>query len=101
DTLFVHSVYFWLKDDLTQAEVDDFKAGLYSLERIESIKHAFTGRPADTDRPVIDKSYSYGLVTIFEDSAHHERYQVDPIHDRFRTECAKYWSKVLIYDFQA
>jgi len=93
-------VYFWLKDDLTQADIDDFKKGLYSLQQINSIKHVFIGTPADTNRPVIDSSYSYGMVIAFQDVRDHDQYQDDPIHDRFRVECAKYWSKVLIYDFE-
>jgi Stress responsive A/B Barrel Domain len=37
-------------------------------------------------------------VRPFDDEAGHDAYQLHPIHDRFRQECAPFWSKVLIYD---
>jgi hypothetical protein len=96
--MFVHSVYFWLRDDLTEEERGDFLAGLRSLATIESVRACYVGEPAKTDRPVIDRSYSYALVVLLDDDAGHDAYQVDPIHDRFRDTCAKYWTRVQIYD---
>jgi hypothetical protein len=96
--VFIHSVYFWLKEGLTAAEVEDFKKGLNSLTTIGSLRKSYVGVPAETAREVIDNTYSYGLITIFDDLAGHDHYQVDPVHDQFREQCAKYWSKVLIYD---
>ena len=96
--MFIHSVYFWLNPDLTDAERAQFRDGVRSLTTIESVRHGFTGTPASTDRPIIDRSYSCALIVMFDDRAGHEAYQVDPIHDKFREECASFWSKVLIYD---
>ena len=56
------------------------------------------GTPAPTDRPIIDRSYSYALTAVFDDEAAHDRYQVHPVHDRFRDTCGTFWSRVLIYD---
>ena len=96
--MFVHSVYFWLKDDLSDDDQASFNAGVRSLQEIESVKTGFVGEPADTDRPIIDRSYSCALVVMFEDGAGQDAYQVDPIHDRFREDCETFWSKVVIYD---
>jgi Stress responsive A/B Barrel Domain len=96
--MFVHSVYFWLNPDLTDADRAQFWNGVRSLTTIETVRHGFTGAPASTDRPIIDRSYSCALIVMFDDRAGHEAYQVDPIHDKFREECASFWSKVLIYD---
>lgn len=96
--MFVHSVYFWLKPDLSDADKAACLDGLRSLTTIGSVKQAFIGSPAATDRPVIDRSYSCALIVMFDDKAGHDAYQDDPIHDRFREECAKYWDRVLIYD---
>lgn len=95
--MFIHSVYFWLNPELTQEQQDQFWAGVKSLEAIPSIKFFFVGTPADTDRPVIDRSYSCALITGFDDKAGHDIYQDHPIHDQFR-ELAELWNKVLIYD---
>ena len=96
--MFVHAVYFWLKDNLTPPQTAAFLAGARSLTTIASVKEAHFGVPAPTDRPVIDRSYSHALVVIFENQEDHDRYQTDPIHDRFREECGTLWERVLIYD---
>lgn len=96
--MFVHAVYFWLKPDLTPGQVEAFTQGLASLKTIESGTAAYIGVPAPTDRSVIERSYSYALTVVFEDQLAHDRYQADPIHDRFREQCQRYWDRVLIYD---
>jgi len=96
--VFVHSVYFWLKDELTWEQRARFWQGVNSLARISTVRHAYVGRPAQTDRPVIDSSYTCALILAFDDQAGHDIYQTDPVHDRFRDECSPIWSRVLIYD---
>jgi hypothetical protein len=96
--MFVHSVYFWLRPDLSAEEQDRFIREVTALKGIRSVRHAWVGAPADTDRPVIDRSYSYALTVVLDDEAAHDEYQVDPIHDRFREQCASLWNRVVIYD---
>ena len=98
--MFVHSVYFWLKKDLSQDQRNQYVAGLRSLGKIPSVRHWFIGTPAATDRPVIDRSYSYALTVVFDDAAGHDAYQAHPIHDQFRDECGTFWDRVVIYDSQ-
>ena len=97
--MFVHCVYFWLKPGITEAERKQFVAGATSLTKIKAVKQGWVGKPADTDRPIIDRSYSYGLVVAFDDLAGHDAYQVDPIHDAFRN-LSHLWTQVKIYDFE-
>jgi hypothetical protein len=96
--MFVHSVYFWLHDGLSQDEHARFSAGVRSLCAIEDVQQGFVGIPASTDRPIIERGYSRSLVLAFADQAAHDRYQVHPVHDRFRADCSELWHKVLIYD---
>ena len=96
--MFVHAVYFTLRGDLTPADRERFVAGLQSLRTIASVTQAYIGVPAATDRPVIDRDYSYALVLVFVNEAAHDSYQVDPVHDRFREECSPFWERVRIYD---
>lgn len=95
--MFVHSVYFWLKPDLTEEQRALFWERVRSLAAIESVRHCFIGAPASTDRPVIDSSYSCALVVVFDDDEGHDSYQIHPVHDKFR-ELSNLWSKILIYD---
>lgn len=96
--MFVHSVYFWLKPDLNEEQKSIFWKNVKALKDIESLKHCWIGTPASTDRPVIDRSYSCALTTVFEDEAGHDQYQVHPLHEKFKVECSGLWSKILIYD---
>lgn len=96
--MFIHSVYFWLRDDLADDERANFVAGLRSLTRIGGVRHGWIGTPASTDRPVIDRSWSWSLTLVFADQRAHDAYQVDPAHDRFRDDCSKYWKSVRIHD---
>ncbi len=96
--MFIHSVYFSLRPDLTPVEHEAFLAGVRSLLTIGSVADGRLGTPAGTDRPVIDRDYSYGLVVRLADRAAHDAYQDDPVHDTFRNECHTLWSAVRIFD---
>ncbi len=96
--MFVHAVYCWLRPDLAPAERETFAAGLRSLCAIGAVRHGHYGVPAATDRPIIDRSYSYALVLSFDDERAHDAYQVHPDHDAFRERCGGLWERVLIYD---
>lgn len=95
---FVHAVYFWLRPDLIPDQRDAFARGLQSLRDIETVRHGWIGVPAATDRPIIERSYSYALTLVFADPADQEAYQVHPVHDRFRDEFGDFWTRVSIYD---
>ncbi|MGH7604983.1 MAG: Dabb family protein [Gemmatimonadaceae bacterium] len=96
--MFVHAVYFYLRDDLTSAEREKFAAGLRSLRAIDGVRDGYIGKPASTDRPVIERGYSASLVLVFDDQNAHDAYQTDVVHDRFRAECGGFWKTVRIYD---
>lgn len=96
--MFIHSVYFWLRDDLTRAQMEQFDAGLRSLTSIEHVRHGYIGVPAETNRPVIERGYSRALVLVLDDVAAHDAYQSHPVHDRFRSECGPLFRSIRIYD---
>lgn len=96
--MFIHSVYFSLRDDLTPAERRRFEDGIRSLAAIESVERGHIGKPAPTDRAVIDRAYTHALILIFADQRAHDDYQVHPVHDSFREQCAGYWSGIRIFD---
>ncbi len=96
--MFIHSVYFWLKDDLTNAQLEQYRAGLKALTTIGTVTFSYVGAPAGTPREVVDNSYSHVLIVGFADKAGHDAYQDDPIHDAFRNDCGTFWDRVQIYD---
>lgn len=98
DPMFIHHVYFWLKEGLTQEEREKFVRGLQAMTQISYLKLAHIGVPAATDRAVIDSSYSYSWLLIFDNKVDQDTYQEDPIHLKFIEDCASLWERVLVYD---
>lgn len=98
--MFIHSVYFWLREDLTEAQRAAFVEGVQSLTTIPTVQSGFVGTPATTDRPIIVRDYSVGLVVDLGDMAGHEVYQTHPTHLAFLDQFKTFWSKVQIYDFE-
>jgi hypothetical protein len=97
--MLVHTVFFWLKPELTAAQRAEFRRGVESLAGIKSVEKVYIGTPAATEkRAIIDDSYSVALTVICKDLAAHDAYQVDPIHDAFRNNCHAFWNRVQIYD---
>ena len=97
--MLVHTVYFWLKPELTPAQRAEFRAGVETRGAIPSVSQFFCGGPAGVpDRPIIDKSFSVAITVVCKDLGAHDAYQVDPIHLAFIAKCKAYWERVQIYD---
>ena len=97
--MLVHTVYFWLKPELTEAQRADFRRGVESLAAIKAVERLYVGVPARTlKRPIIDASYSLMLTVVCKDVAGHDAYQVDPIHTAFVGRFKTLWARVQIYD---
>lgn len=98
--MFTHVVMFWLKPGMTTDDVADFETKLRALTMIPSVVYGTVGTPAATDRPIIDRTYNYGLMVAFKDLAGHDVYQSHPVHDAFRNDCGKFFDRVVIYDYE-
>lgn len=97
--MLVHTVYFWLKPELTAAQRAEFRRGVESLAGIKSVEKVYVGAPAKTEkRPVIDDSYAVALTVLCKNVAAHNAYQVDPIHLKFVEQFKSFWTRVQIYD---
>ena len=97
--MLVHTVYFWLKPELTAAQRADFRRGVESLGGVKSVEKIYVGTPAKTEkRPVIDDSYSVALTVLCKNVAAQNAYQVDPIHLEFVEQFKTFWTRVQIYD---
>lgn len=96
--MFVHHVFFWLKDPQNKAHTRKFKTELKKLVAVETIRYSHIGIPAKTNRKVIDSSYQFSLLTIFDNKKDHDIYQEHEIHLQFIDKCEDLWKKVLVYD---
>ncbi|MFN5475795.1 MAG: Dabb family protein [Sphingobacteriales bacterium] len=96
--LFVHHVYFWLKEPQSKEAAAKLVEGLEGLSKVKTIQMFHIGKPADTNREVIDRSYAISWLVLFKDKADQDAYQVDPIHLKFVEQYAHLWSRVVVYD---
>jgi hypothetical protein len=96
--MFIHHVYFWLKDPSNKEDLQKLINGLEKLTAVTTIKLYHIGKPADTDRDVIETSYSVSWLLFFENKDAEESYQLDPIHLNFVEECKHLWKKVVVFD---
>lgn len=96
--VFIHHVFFWLKNPENKEEKNQLIEGLKKLSSASTIQDCHIGVPADTHRNVVERSYSVSWMVFFENPADQETYQSDPVHLQFIERCSHLWSKVLVYD---
>lgn len=96
--MFVHHVYFWLKNENSEQDKAKLIEGLKKLSKVNTIKQFYIGVPAATDRDVIERSYSVSWLLLFDNPADQDDYQTDSIHLKFVEECSMLWKQVVVYD---
>jgi len=95
---FIHHVYFWLKNPESNTDFAELIDGLKKLSAVKTIQSFHIGKPAGTNREVIDTTYSISWMLLFNNKEDQDSYQVDPIHLKFVDECSHLWKKVVVYD---
>ena len=99
ESAFIHTVYFWFKEGVTDAQKEDFKKnGLAVLSKAPTIHKVFYGPPAGTPREVVDNSYDFAWICHFKNSEDQNAYQVEPIHLKFIEDYKDLWERVQVYD---
>ncbi|PLK43414.1 MULTISPECIES: Dabb family protein [Emticicia] len=96
--LFVHHVYFWLKNPGNEADKAKLIEGLEGLTKIKEIKMVHIGVPASTNRSVIERGYAVSWLLFFDSLEEEEIYQKHPVHLKFVENYAHLWEKVIVYD---
>ena len=95
---FFHVVFFWLIND-DQDTGQKFLSELRKfIDDVDLIKTKHIGSPADTNREVIDSTYSYSLILTFDSKKEQDLYQEHPLHDKFIKNASSLWKKVQVYD---
>lgn len=92
-----HVVLFKFKPETTEEQIEQLAAGLGALpEVIEEIREFVFGR--DVIRS--ERSYDFGLVSLFDDLAALQRYQVHPDHQKVVAHVKQVCSGVVAVDFE-
>ena len=95
---FIHHVYFWLENPESTDDRIRLIEGLNKLSKAPIIKDFHIGKPAATNRDVIDSTYAVSWLLLFANKEDQDSYQTDPMHLKFVDECAHLWNKVVVYD---
>lgn len=96
---FAHTVLFWLKEPKNPEVQQKFESEVKKLIATSKYAHfGHFGKPAGTDRAVVDNSYSYSMIVTYESQEDHDAYQVEDVHQHFIAECKELWDRVQIYD---
>jgi hypothetical protein len=98
--MLTHHVLFWLKPGTTADQKASFKEGLNSLSNIESVKQIYIGTPAPIERAVVDTTYTFSLLLVFDNMDGHDAYQIHDLHQAFLEENRQHFERVVIYDAQ-
>ena len=96
--LFIHHVYFYLKNPNNAQDEAKLMEGLKKLAKVPTIQYVHIGTPAATRRSVIVTDYSISWMCFFKNIIEEEIYQTHPIHLDFIKDYAHLWEKVVVYD---
>lgn len=96
--IFIHHVYFWLKNPSSEANKNKLIEGLTGLSKVPTIRFHHIGTPASTNRSVIERGYSVSWMLFFDNLEEEEIYQKHPIHLKFVEDYSHLWEKVIVYD---
>lgn len=94
----IHHVFFWLKNPGDGTARKRFEEGLNMLITIPEIKMSHVGRALPSDRDVVDDSFTYSYLAVFENPEDQDRYQTHPVHLKFIDEYGDLWERVQVYD---
>ena len=95
---FLHVVFFWLKYVYEKTKKAFMTELRKFIDNVDLIKSQHIGTPADTDRPVIDNTYSFSLILSFDSKKEHDEYQEHQLHKDFIANASPLWEKVQVYD---
>lgn len=96
--LFIHHVFFYLKEPNNAQHEAQLLEGLHKLAKVPTIQYVHIGKPAVTNRSVIVKDYTISWMCFFKNIIEEEIYQTHPIHLEFIEQYSHLWEKVVVYD---
>lgn len=95
----MHHVFFWLKEPENKIHRKQFEKAMNALLKVETIKMSHVGIPAATEeRGVVDNSYTYSYMVLFDNLEDQLIYQKHPFHLKFIEDNSELWNKVVVYD---
>lgn len=98
-TVYFHYLLFWLKPELTEAQVKDFQNFFEGLKKLPYVKNVRYGGPANsTPRPVIDNSFTYNASMEFDSLEDLETYGKLDGHLALVAKYKPFFNKMMVHD---
>lgn len=97
--VYFHYLLFWLKPELTEAQVKDFENFFEGLKKLPYVKNVRYGRPAaSTPRPVMDNSFTYNASMEFDSLEDLETYGKLDGHLALVAKYKPFFNKMMVHD---
>jgi hypothetical protein len=96
--VFVHHVFFWLKEPDNEEVRKQFEKGIQQLIQVPLIQLSHVGVSVESPREVVDDSFTYSYLAFFRNKEDQNSYQTHPIHLQFIEDYQHLWKKVIVYD---
>lgn len=97
--VYFHNLFFWLRKDLSEAEVKDFENFFEGLKKLPYQKNLRYGKPANSSpRTVLDSTYTYNGSMEFDSLEELEAYGKLPEHLALVKKYKPLFEKMLVYD---
>ncbi|HEX5057523.1 MAG TPA: Dabb family protein [Gammaproteobacteria bacterium] len=95
-----HVVLVWLKPGTAPEVQEKIIEGSKTLKSIGQIRELQVGTAIPSDRPIVDDSFSLGILMRFDSVEDMNTYIKDPRHVQFVDTWVKpYLQKIVVYDF--
>lgn len=96
-----HVVLFWAQDSISADILDSIKENSAQLDTIPGIITLSMGEAIPSERPIVDASFTLGLIFSFPDKATMDAYLIHPGHKDFVAKWIKpNVKKLVVYDIQ-
>lgn len=95
---FFHVVFFWLINEEPETRKKFLSELRNFIDNVDLIQTKHIGSPADTNREVIDNTYSFSLILTFASKKEQDLYQEHHLHKVFIEKASSLWEKVQVYD---
>ncbi|WP_294284657.1 Dabb family protein [uncultured Chryseobacterium sp.] len=97
--VYFHYLLFWLRKDLSKAEVKDFENFFKGLAQLPYQKNLRYGKPAaSSPRNVLDNSFTYNASMEFDSLEELEAYGQLPEHLALVQKYKPFFERMLVHD---
>ena len=94
-----HVVLCWMDTTLTAEAIDALIDETQKLDEIPGVEKLTVGKPIQSDRPIVDDSFSFGMTMEFKSVEKMNAYLSNKRHTSFVTEKIKpHLVKLVVYD---